>query len=228
MRLRILLAVCLIVLGSFAISAVFAQSGGTFQITRSVIAGGWRTHLGREFLRSTARSANRLPEPEAAADSFRCSPVSGLHPATLTRRAGRRSILTATANPTSRSFVPLRPNGGMSARRTAEILQPSSGNQPTGSRRAILQATARPTSLSGVRASGEWFILRSEDFSFFSFPFGAIGDIPAPADYDGDRKADAAVFRPSNATWFILNSGGSGTTIATFGAQRRQAHRFRL
>ena len=37
-------------------------------------------------------------------------------------------------------------------------------------------------------STGEWFILRSEDVSFYSFPFGANGDIPAPGDYDGDGK----------------------------------------
>ena len=37
-------------------------------------------------------------------------------------------------------------------------------------------------------ASGEWFILRSEDSNFYAFPFGTSGDIPAPADFDGDEN----------------------------------------
>jgi len=65
--------------------------------------------------------------------------------------------------------------------------------------------------------SGTWFVLRSEDFSFFSFPFGSFGDIPAPGDYDGDGKFDATVFRPSTATWFVNRTGGAGTLIAGFG-----------
>ena len=65
-------------------------------------------------------------------------------------------------------------------------------------------------------STGEWFVLRSEDSSFYSFPFGNSTDIPVPADYDGDGKADAAIFRPSTATWYINKSSG-GTTIATFG-----------
>jgi len=66
-------------------------------------------------------------------------------------------------------------------------------------------------------STGEWYILRSEDLSFFAFPFGANGDIPAPGDYDGDGKFDATVFRPSSATWFISRTT-AGTQIVQFGA----------
>jgi hypothetical protein len=62
-------------------------------------------------------------------------------------------------------------------------------------------------------SSGEWFILRSEDNSFYAFPFGSVGDIPAPGDYDGDGKFDAAVFRPSNAVWYLQRTTGGFTAI---------------
>ena len=71
-------------------------------------------------------------------------------------------------------------------------------------------------------STGTWFVLRSEDSSFFSFPWGQIGDIPAPGDYDGDGKWDSAVFRPSVATWFVNRTGGSGPLIAGFGAPTDQ------
>ncbi len=64
--------------------------------------------------------------------------------------------------------------------------------------------------------NGTWYVLRSEDSSYYSFPFGASGDIALPYDFDGDGKADAGIFRPSNSTWYISNSGG-GTTILSFG-----------
>jgi uncharacterized delta-60 repeat protein len=66
-------------------------------------------------------------------------------------------------------------------------------------------------------STGEWFILRSEDFSFFGFPFGTTGDRPVPGDYDGDGKFDAGVFRPSSSTWFISRTS-AGNLITQFGA----------
>lgn len=65
-------------------------------------------------------------------------------------------------------------------------------------------------------SSGEWFILRSENSSFYSFPFGTVTDIPVPGDYDGDGKQDAGVFRPSNSTWYV-NRSTAGTLIQQFG-----------
>jgi hypothetical protein len=67
-----------------------------------------------------------------------------------------------------------------------------------------------PTASFDRKKSGEWFILRSENSSFYSFPFGAAGD------YDGDGKTDAVVFRPSSKTW-LAQKLTSGTLIQTFG-----------
>ena len=61
-----------------------------------------------------------------------------------------------------------------------------------------------------------WFILRSEDSSYYSTPFGVSTDLPAPGDYDRDGKFDATVFRPSNATWFSQRTT-AGTLIQQFG-----------
>jgi hypothetical protein len=64
--------------------------------------------------------------------------------------------------------------------------------------------------------TGDWFVLRSEDYSYYSFPFGTTGDVPAPGDYDGDGKFDAGIFRPSSSTWYVQRST-AGTLIQMFG-----------
>jgi hypothetical protein len=65
-------------------------------------------------------------------------------------------------------------------------------------------------------ATGEWYVVRSEDSTYYAVPFGASGDMPTPGDYDGDGKSDLAVFRPSQSTWYI-NRSTAGTQIASFG-----------
>lgn len=66
-------------------------------------------------------------------------------------------------------------------------------------------------------STGFWFVLRSDDFSFYAAPFGSNGDVPIPGDFDADGQADLAVFRPATLNWFINRSSG-GTDIYTFGA----------
>jgi hypothetical protein len=65
-------------------------------------------------------------------------------------------------------------------------------------------------------STNNWYVLRSEDFSYYAAPFGAAGDIPVPGDYDGDGKFDFGVFRPSNTTWFLQRST-AGNAFIPFG-----------
>ncbi|HOC17804.1 MAG TPA: FG-GAP-like repeat-containing protein [Vicinamibacterales bacterium] len=62
---------------------------------------------------------------------------------------------------------------------------------------------SRPTVFR--RSNGRWYIQGRAD----SIRFGAASDVPVHADYDGDGVLDAAVWRPSSGTWFILRSAGS-------------------
>ncbi len=65
-------------------------------------------------------------------------------------------------------------------------------------------------------SEGTWYVLRSEDQSFYAAPFGISTDLPTPADYDGDGRTDFSVYRPSNGTWY-LNRSTSGFAIQPFG-----------
>ncbi|HEX8398793.1 MAG TPA: FG-GAP-like repeat-containing protein [Pyrinomonadaceae bacterium] len=70
------------------------------------------------------------------------------------------------------------------------------------------------TDLAVFRPSdGTWTIRHSGQPSRYPYApiditvhFGLNGDKPVPADYDGDGRADIAVFRPSSGFWHILRS----------------------
>ncbi|HEY0545962.1 MAG TPA: hypothetical protein VGC91_11340 [Pyrinomonadaceae bacterium] len=47
----------------------------------------------------------------------------------------------------------------------------------------------------------------------------ASGDVPAPADYDRDGKADFAIFRPQVDAWYILRSFDGGVIGQQWGIQ---------
>lgn len=68
----------------------------------------------------------------------------------------------------------------------------------------------------GGHLPGSGSCYRSDDLTYYAFPFGTTGDVAAPGDFDGDGKSDAAVFRPSNGVWYLMQSQ-AGFTAVQFG-----------
>jgi hypothetical protein len=71
-------------------------------------------------------------------------------------------------------------------------------------------------------STGTWYV-RFSSMKDPLFPWGQIGivpwgnwtDLPVVADYDGDRRADIAVYRPSTGTWYLrFSSTGAAGAVA--------------
>ncbi len=67
-----------------------------------------------------------------------------------------------------------------------------------------------------IFTNGQWTGTMSSDGPM-NVQFGQAGDIAVPGDYDGDGKIDHAIFRPSEGTWYILQSSNSQVRIEQFG-----------
>jgi hypothetical protein len=76
-------------------------------------------------------------------------------------------------------------------------------------------------------STGDWHILRTSDGTTMTIRWGqttpywtgGIEDIPVPADFDGDKIADLAVWRPDEGKWYVLTSrsGFNGISVSSWG-----------
>jgi hypothetical protein len=60
-----------------------------------------------------------------------------------------------------------------------------------------------------------WYVWQSTTRSLKSVQWGAADDVPVPADYDGDKKTDFAVYR--QGVWHILRSSDNSYSSVQFG-----------
>ncbi|HEX8369973.1 MAG TPA: FG-GAP-like repeat-containing protein [Pyrinomonadaceae bacterium] len=68
----------------------------------------------------------------------------------------------------------------------------------------------------GVRRN--WYTAKNPSLLvFINTEWGLLSDKLVPADYDGDRKADIAVWRPSEGNWYIVQSSDGYILTGHFG-----------
>src|SRR6476659_8710359 len=67
-----------------------------------------------------------------------------------------------------------------------------------------------------VRCRGAWYAAHSSGGATTT-SFGVSTDVDVMADYDGDGKADVAVWRPSNGLWYILQSSTGTVRVTSWG-----------
>jgi FG-GAP-like repeat/Astacin (Peptidase family M12A) len=64
---------------------------------------------------------------------------------------------------------------------------------------------------------GDWRVINTSTGVVTSRQWGVRGDIPVPADYDGDGIDDYAVWRPSEGNWYVINSNSATVTVRGWG-----------
>jgi dipeptidyl aminopeptidase/acylaminoacyl peptidase len=78
-------------------------------------------------------------------------------------------------------------------------------------------AVFRTDNFPGSTHINTWFILQSTNGAIRIEYFGLATDKLVPADYDGDGKADIAVWRPSNGYWYWISSKDNSFNSIQFG-----------
>jgi hypothetical protein len=88
-----------------------------------------------------------------------------------------------------------------------------------GDGKADLAVVRPPAGGPGGLPVSRWFVKTSSSgFADSTFvDWGITGDSPVAADYDGDGRQDAAVFRPSSGRWYVKRSSDGSTMTVDWG-----------
>ncbi len=75
----------------------------------------------------------------------------------------------------------------------------------------------RPATVGNPVGSFQYRAANTTSTEVTTILWGGVGDKPVAADYDGDGKTDAAIFRPSSGVWYILRSSDGVISAVHFG-----------
>jgi len=79
---------------------------------------------------------------------------------------------------------------------------------------------APPADLAVWRpSSGVWWVLGGGSGQQYAGQWGINGDVPMPADFDGDTKTDFAVWRPAEGIWYIIKSTSGAAQYIYWGTE---------
>jgi hypothetical protein len=85
----------------------------------------------------------------------------------------------------------------------------------------LASGQTQPTLFRRVNAGlADWFVKGDPSLTGSGHPFGSGSlDVPLSGDFDGDGKADLAIYRPSTGQWFVQDSNANYASrlLATFG-----------
>ncbi len=69
-----------------------------------------------------------------------------------------------------------------------------------------------------IDANFNWYVIENPSGVLLrNVEWGTLSDILVPADFDGDGRTDVAVFRPSDGTWYVLQSSNNSIQSVKFG-----------
>jgi hypothetical protein len=106
------------------------------------------------------------------------------------------------ANAVIQTMPPASP-GHFAYRKHKDALMAAAAREPW---LGPLDATGGNTIAVWRPSNGTWFVRNHVTGAWRSQQWGTQGDIPVPADYDGDGTTDFAVWRPSDGNWHVIES----------------------